>query len=429
MSTGLDIAMVSEHASPLATIGGVDAGGQNVHVAALATALARRGHRVTVYTRRDATSLPDRVELAPGVVVEHVTAGPPTDVPKDALLPYMREFAMHLADRWSAQRPDVVHAHFWMSGFASVLAARDAGVPVVQTFHALGTVKRRHQGGQDTSPPQRLRMERAVAHDAAAIVATCTDEVVELGRMGVRRGKVSVVPCGVDVSHFTPEGPAEQRPAQRHRIAVVGRLVQRKGVDDVIRALGLVPGTELLVVGGPDAEFLDVDPEVQRLRAVATSCGVADRVVFRGRVSRADLPALLRSLDLLVAVPWYEPFGLVPLEAMACGVPVVASEVGGLQDTVAERVTGELVPPRRPDVLAHRLRTLLGDPITREGFGLAGVDRARARYAWERVAADTETVYLRVLVAADADGPGGAGAGSRDARAADARPADAEVAS
>ncbi len=394
------IALVSEHASPLATIGGVDAGGQNVHVAALAAALARRGHEVVVHTRRDSARLPERVPLTPGVVVEHVTAGPARELPKDALLPYMGTFAARLADRWSAEPVDVVHSHFWMSGLAALLAARETRVPVVHTFHALGTVKQRHQGAKDTSPPQRVRIERAVARDAARIVATCTDEVVELAALGVRRTEVTVVPCGVDVAHFRPDGPpsaAAPRRTYRHRLLVVGRLVERKGVDDVIRALALVPNAELVVAGGPDASVVDGDPEVQRLRKVAADRGVGERVTFIGRVGREDLPALFRSADVVVCVPWYEPFGIVPLEAMACAVPVVASAVGGLVDTVVDGATGDLVPPRRPDVLAGTLRQLLGDPIRREGYGQAGVDRARVRYNWDRIASDTELVYAAVL--------------------------------
>src|SRR3954451_16422995 len=143
------IAMVSEHASPLAVLGGVDAGGQNVHVAALACALARHGDEVVVHTRRDDPTLPPRVTLAPGVEVDHVDAGPPTEIPKDALLPYMDAFADDLREQWEADPPDVVHAHFWMSSI-SALDATDGRIPVVQTFHALGSVKRRHQGARDT---------------------------------------------------------------------------------------------------------------------------------------------------------------------------------------------------------------------------------------------------------------------------------------
>ncbi|WP_130494116.1 glycosyltransferase [Motilibacter rhizosphaerae] len=393
------IAMISEHASPLAVVGGVDAGGQNVHVAALAAGLARRGHDVTVYTRRDTTALPDRVETADGYAVEHVLAGPPAEVPKDELLPHIPDLGRGVADRIVDERPDVVHAHFWMSGLAALLATRGTGVPVVQTFHALGTVKRRHQGTSDTSPPQRLRIERAVAHDADRIVATCSDEVAELVRMGARRTSISVVPCGVDVEHFTPTGPRLELPTtgRRHRLLVVGRLVARKGVDDVIRAMARLRDTELVVAGGPPAAEMDIDPEAVRLREVAARAGVLDRVVFLGQVTRDRMPALMRSVDALVTVPWYEPFGIVPLEAMACGLPVVASAVGGLVDTVVDGTTGLLVPPRNPEALAETLRRLLADPVRREAFGFAGVDRARARYAWDRVALDTESVYASLV--------------------------------
>ena len=152
--------MVSEHASPLATLGGVDAGGQNVHVAALAAALARRGASVVVHTRRDDPALPRRVRTGQGVTVDHVPAGPAEVVSKDTLLPYMDAFAADLHRQWSRRRPDVVHAHFWMSGYAALEAARPLGIPVVMTFHALGVVKRRHQGSRDTSPPERLDVEQ-----------------------------------------------------------------------------------------------------------------------------------------------------------------------------------------------------------------------------------------------------------------------------
>lgn len=390
------IAMVSEHASPLAAMGGVDAGGQNVHVAALSAALARQGHEVTVYTRRDRLDLPERVAVGAGVVVEHVPAGPPVDLPKDELLPFMGEFGAVLAARWLAEPPDVVHAHFWMSGLAALTGTRDLDVPVLQTFHALGVVKRRFQGDRDTSPDVRVRLERAIAVSVARVVATCADESFELIRMNVPRRSINVVPCGVDVDHFTPDGPVAPR-GTRPRLLSVGRLVERKGVDTVIRALRQVADAELVIAGGPDPAGLDSDAEVRRLRAVARSEGVADRVRFVGGVDRAAMPALLRSADVVVATPWYEPFGIVPLEAMACGVPVVASAVGGLVDSVVDGVTGTLVPARRPDHLAAALRELLGDPVRRQAYGVAGRDRACARYAWDRIARDTEVVYRDVL--------------------------------
>jgi D-inositol-3-phosphate glycosyltransferase len=387
------VAMVSEHASPLAVLGGVDAGGQNVHVGNLAMALARRGVDVVVHTRRDRPDLPARVPLYPGVVVDHVEAGPPREIPKDRLLPFMDDFADHLARRWSVWRPDVVHAHFWMSGRAALSAASRLGIPVVQTFHALGVVKRRHQGAADTSPAQRLAEERAIIRRADRLVATCSDEVTELLALGADRGRVSVVPCGVDLDLFHPDGPVESRHAGRHRLLSVGRLVERKGGADAIVALRHLPDTELIVAGGPPVEELGHDPEVRRLRGVACAAGVSARVEFRGSVPRDQLPALIRSADLVVCVPWYEPFGIVPLEAMACGVPVIASAVGGLLDTVADGVTGLQVPPRSPGDIARAARALLDDQERRLGMGSAGARRARMRYGWDRVAAATFDVY------------------------------------
>jgi D-inositol-3-phosphate glycosyltransferase len=391
------IAMVSEHASPLAALGEVDSGGQNLHVAELSSALARQGHEVVVYTRRADPELPERVDTAKGFSVVHVPAGPPDTLPKDELLPHMGEFADVLARDWRQQPPDVVHAHFWMSGLAAVLGADGLGVPVVQTFHALGSVKQRHQGRQDTSPPGRRRLERLVGRSVSRIAATCTDEVFELVRMGVPRSRISVVPCGVDIRQFGPEGPVAER-GTRHRLLAVGRLVPRKGFDIVIEALPRLPNTELLIAGGPQPSRLSADAEARRLRQVANRCGVGDRVTLLGQMSREEMPALLRSADVVVCTPWYEPFGIVPLEAMACGVPVVAAAVGGLTDTVVDGVTGRHVPPRDPTTLARVLRPLLDDPTLRQAYGAAGCDRAHARYSWDRVAVDTVQVYRRAGV-------------------------------
>jgi D-inositol-3-phosphate glycosyltransferase len=388
----LKIDMISEHASPLAALGGADTGGQNVHVAALATALGRRGHEITVCTRRDCPDLPDAVQIAPGVTVQHVPAGPARQLGKDDLLAHMPAFARWLAERWRGQPPDVAHAHFWMSGIASIWAARNCPVPVVQTFHALGRVKRRYQAGADTSPPQRIGLERIVAQQASAIIATCTEEIRELAAYGATPDTMYIVPCGVDSDHFAPARQAG-RPRLVPRVLTLGRLVPRKGVDTVIATIARIPAAELVVAGGPDPSRLDDDPEVGRLRRVADECGVARRVRFAGRVAHEDVPELLRSADVLVSDPWYEPFGIVPVEAMACGTAVIASAVGGHLDTVQDGVTGLLVPPRNPATLADRIARLLADPGWSRELGAAAATRVRARYSWDRIAADTEAVY------------------------------------
>ena len=398
------IAMVSEHASPLAVLGGVDAGGQNVHVAALSLALAARGHEVTVYTRRDDPDAPLQVPLGPGVEVVNVPAGPAEQLPKDELLPFMPEFGRWLASTWSRDGlPDVVHAHFWMSGLAALHATQAIRVPVVQTFHALGTVKRRYQGDRDTSPANRIAMETRIGRQADMIVATCTDEASELGRMGVAKDKIRVVPCGVDTALFTPVTPAAElvaaasAPPRPRRLLCVGRLVERKGVDTAIRAVAELPGFELMVAGGPEKRRLATDPEARRLLLLAEELGVADRVQLLGSVDHDLLPALIRSADLVVCTPWYEPFGIVPIEAAACGRVVVGSAVGGLLDTVVDGETGRLVTGSDPTAVADAIRDLIRDPVRKRRYEVAARYRAVALYDWDSVAAATAGAYLSLV--------------------------------
>jgi D-inositol-3-phosphate glycosyltransferase len=206
------------------------------------------------------------------------------------------------------------------------------------------------------------------------------------------------VPCGVNLDMFTPEGPRAPR-GDRHRIVSVGRFVPRKGFDVVVRALPAIPDTELVIVGGPDKAHLDSDPEARRLRELAAELGVADRVHLHGSVAREDMPAILRSADVVACTPWYEPFGIVPLEAMACSVPVVASAVGGMIDTVVHDVTGRLVKPKSHTEVADAINALMRDDFLRQSLGAAGRDRAKARYSWDRIAADTLRIYDRLVPA------------------------------
>lgn len=404
------IDLVSEHASPLAGVGGEDAGGQNVHVAALGRALAEQGATVRVHTRRDDPDLPPVVPLAPGVEVVHVTAGPPRPVPRDELWPYMDDFAAGLVQEWGRDRPAVAHAHFWMSGYASLVAGRHVGVPVALTYHALGREKRRQQGAKDTSPPERVATEDWLARRADLIVATTRAEAREHRRRGAPAQRTVVVPCGVDLADFHP-GPgaagrgAGARSRGRHlRVGVVSRLVERKGIANVIEAIAQVPGAELVIAGGPPPGRRDRDPAVEHYRDVARGLGCADRVELVGALPRHRVAALLRSVDVVACCPWYEPFGLVALEAMACGVPVVASKVGGLAETVIDGRTGLHVPPRRPAAIAEALASLADDEPRRAAMASAAASRARL-YAWDHVGRRTLTALAHL---AGAPGAGGA---------------------
>jgi D-inositol-3-phosphate glycosyltransferase len=374
------VALVSEHASPRDPLGGPDAGGQNVYVAGLATELGLRGIEVSVYVRRQDPDLPARVQFRPGVFIEYLDAGPCTMIARDALGPYMPAFAAALRSRWAVNRPDVVHAHYWMSGLASLDGIAALRIPFVQTFHALGMVKRRVLGDQDTSPPERVSAEAFLSRVADAVLATSGTELRELRQVQASRHEISVVPCGVDTDLFSPDGPKENK-SDRKRIVVVGRLVRRKGVDEVVRALKWLPTVELVIVGGSGGS----DPDTDRIQAIAQAEGVTDRVILRGPLPNREIPRVLRSADVVVCFPWYEPFGIVAIEAMACGRPVLAAAVGGLTETVVDGTTGILVAPRDPEALARAADALLGNQPKCTRMGEAGRRRAVELYDWQHV--------------------------------------------
>jgi D-inositol-3-phosphate glycosyltransferase len=370
------IAVVSEHASPL-----TDDLGQGTHVAQLSAALQDLGNEVVVYTRRDDEAAPERIHTAAGYDVVHVPAGPARKLSENEVVPHLGEFAEFLERRWRPCPPDVVHAHHWTSGLAAVIGTRRCRVPVVHSCDAGGT--------GDHQP--RADAERLVARRASWIMAPSPPEASALRRLGVRRDRISVVPSGVDVDHFQPDGPAAGR-GRPHRLVTVGDLLPCNGFTDVIAALSAVEDAELVIAG----RILDGGGFADELRRLAGELGVLDRVVFAGEVPGARLPALLRSADVVVCAPWSDPFGVVALAAMACGVPVVATAVGALEDVVVHDITGLHVPPREPRVLARSLRRLLGDRTLREELGTAARDRVLARHSRDRLGKEALAVYQHV---------------------------------
>jgi D-inositol-3-phosphate glycosyltransferase len=328
---------------------------EQVHdVSALSDALRRRGHEVT--------------------------ADAPT------ALPHLGDFIAGLRDRWSATPPDVVHTHFWTSGLAGALAARDLGVPVVHSCHGLGIAAAPGDRASD-----RLDVERLLAREAALLIASCPSEASDLTRLGVRRARLRVIPAGVDTGTFTPDGPRARRTLP-YRVVAFGELRQDSGLREIVSALPTLEDTELVVVCEPGRTGGDGEREMRELRALAREHGVSGRVVRTERRSRS-LPSLLRSADVVLDLPWYDRSGSSALEAMACGIPVIATPVGGLLDAVVDGVTGRYVPTRSPGVLARTLRLLLDNEVERYEFGIAARDRVTARYTWDRVAESTVRAY------------------------------------
>jgi glycosyltransferase involved in cell wall biosynthesis len=370
---------------------GADPRGQALRVATLAGTLADLGHQVTVYARKDSPARP-RSENAGGVRFEYVPAGAAAPLPQDRLLPQLGAFSAELAQRWQQQPPDVVHAHFWTSGLAALAATRGTQIPVVQTFHSLGARRTCARPADDAVV--RARMEGLVARTVRSVLAGSSAELSQLAGLGVPRAAITVVPFGVDTSRFEPAGPAARR-GKRPRLLAAAPSSREHGLDTVIRALAALPGAELLIAGGPPRAEICDDPILQDLARLAEQAGVSDRVMFAGKVSQARIPALLRSADLFVHVASDEPSGILPVEAMACGTPVVAAAGGADQDAVVDGATGVLVAPGSAGALARRIRQLLASPMMLEGFGIAAADRARSRYSWERVGQETLAAYER----------------------------------
>jgi D-inositol-3-phosphate glycosyltransferase len=409
MSAGRRIAMISEHASPLASLGGVDAGGQNVYVGQLARHLAMLGIEVDVFTRRDDPAQPDIVEWCEGVRVMHVDAGPPCPLPKEELLPHMPAFADEMSARWERGRAyELIHANFWMSGLVAATLQERFGVPFVVTFHALGKVRRAHQGDADRFPDERFAIEERIVRTATHIVAECPQDEHDLITLyDADPARIDVIPAGFDPSELTPVGRAVARralglPARDRIVAHVGRMVPRKGVDDAIRGFARFAArsdasASMVVAGGSGRAQGGPDRETRRLMQVAHEEGVRDAVRFLGHVERPMLRTVYSAADAFVTTPWYEPFGITPLEAMACGTPVVGSNVGGIRFTVRDGETGFLVPPRDPDAIAARLQELFENPALMAALRRQAIRRVHDLFTWRHVASQIAVLYDRVL--------------------------------
>jgi D-inositol-3-phosphate glycosyltransferase len=405
------IALISEHASPLGILGGIDSGGQNLYVGELAKQLAAIGHEVDVFTRRDSDLLPEVAQWVNGVRIIHVKAGPPTYVRKEDMLPYMEQFTSFVLRFIKRQRLryDLVHANFWMSGLVACEIKKALGIPFVITFHALGRVRRLYQGETDEFPDARFAVEDRIVAEADHIVAECPQDEEDLIRLyNADPSRTTIIPCGFDPGEFWPISKSMARVvlgyAPDERIVLqVGRLVPRKGVDNVIQAVACLKhehamSVRLVIVGG-SAD--DADPrireEVARLQEIAESERIADHVEFAGRRGRDDLKYFYSSADVFVSTPWYEPFGITPLESMACGTPVIGSNVGGIKFTVRDTETGYLVPPRDPAALAERIAHLYKHPKLMGLLGRQAVRRVNDLFTWQRVARAMNNLYEEVI--------------------------------
>jgi D-inositol-3-phosphate glycosyltransferase len=400
------VALISEHASPLADLGGVDTGGQNVYVAQLAKHLAKTGYKVDVFTRKDDAGLADIVNWVDGVRVINVKGGPEATIVKEDLLQYMDEFKNNMVKFIMKNNIDysLVHANFFMSALVAMGIKEELGIPFVVTFHALGHVRRIYQAEADKFPVERLAIEEEAVRQASLIVAECPQDKEDLMQYyNAPEDKISIVPCGFSANEFYPMDKEAARrvlglPQDEHIILQLGRMVPRKGVDNVIEALAKVKvkskPVRLVIVGG-ECEELEEDkcPEYARLLNIAREHGVVEKILFAGRKDRSRLKFYYAASDLFVTTPWYEPFGITPLEAMACGTPVIGANVGGIKYSVKDGETGLLVNPHNAVELAGAISDLLNDPAMLNEMGTNAIDRVNEHFTWAKVAQQISMVY------------------------------------
>jgi D-inositol-3-phosphate glycosyltransferase len=408
------VAMLSVHTCPLASLGGKETGGMNVYIRDLSRELGRRGIAVDCFTRSQNPDIP-RIndKLGPNGRVIHLPAGPEAPYDKNRVVEHLPEFVHHALGfaRREGLRYDVIHSHYWLSGLAALQLRPAWGAPVVQMFHTLGHMKNSVAARpEEWEAEQRIEGESRVMASADRLVAATPLERAQMVWLyGADASRVSVVPCGVDLNLFCPIAPDEARralglPAGRKVVLFVGRIEPLKGIDTLLRAMALVapaiPGWQedlsVIIIGGaPGAGFAQTNAELARLQQLRAELGIEDLVTFQGAQDQDSLVYYYSAAEMVVMPSHYESFGMVALEAMACGTPVVASKVGGLAFSVQDGETGFLVPGGDPTALATRIQQLLTDDQLRQRLGQQAAHWAR-RYSWPTVAKQVLEVYEAV---------------------------------
>ena len=405
------IAFISEHASPLAALGSVDSGGQNVYVAETARQLSKQGFEIDIFTRWEDPATPQIVRWCAGIRVIHLKAGPVKSVPKEQLLTHMPEFRDSMLDFVinRGKKYMAIHAHFFMSAMVAADIKKILGIPFIVTFHALGIIRRIHQGLNDSFPPERIDIEKRIVTEADHLIAECPQDKMDLIHYyKADPKKIIIIPCGFSTKEFQPVSKTEARSIlhlgpNEKVLLQLGRMVPRKGVDNVIRALSILKKQgctcRLIVVGGECGNNDPAnDPEINRLKEIAFEEGVSELVHFAGKKSRKELKYFYSAADIFITTPWYEPFGITPLEAMACGTPVIGSNVGGIKFSVVDGQTGFLVPPADPAALAQKTAELLNDTPLMLQMRLNSLNRVTELFTWNNVCDELAELYDHIIM-------------------------------
>lgn len=396
--------LISMHGDPLARLGGVQSGGQNVYVRQVALGLQRLGWEVDVFSHWQDPTAQHQEKLGPRGRVLRLAAGRREFIPKDELYHHVPAFAAELKDcvERDKRRYDIIHSNYWLSGLAGLYLKEYLGIPQVHTSHSLGSVKAREMKGEGLHLLRRLEAEKKIVQTVDCLVATAPEERASLIRdYGARCERIALIPCGVDPGLFHPGDRQASKAAlglAGKRVALyVGRHEENKGLRTLLAAL------EVLVKDDPrfarDVRVLIVGGDVwdkERLDEELLARGLAGWVAAVGPKPQEELALYYRAAEVCVMPSYYETFGLVAVEAMACGTPVIASRVGGLKFTVVDGVTGYLVPPRDPGALAARLAEVLGEPPLALRLGQAAARRVQHLFTWPRVVERLSLLYDEV---------------------------------
>jgi glycosyltransferase involved in cell wall biosynthesis len=402
------IALISVHGDPAIEIGKEEAGGQNVYVRQVGEALAKQGWQVDMFTRKSSASDATIVQHSLNCRTIRLTAGPEEFIPRDSLFEYLPEFVEELLkfQQQAGIRYRLVHTNYWLSSWVGMQLKKKLGVKQVHTYHSLGAVKYKSVTTIPIIATTRLATEKAVLETGDRIVATSPQEKEHMRSLVSQKGKIDIIPCGTDIRRFGSIDPQQARAQlgispESKVVLYVGRFDQRKGIETLVRAVNLSKlrgNSDLkLIIGGGSRPGQSDGMERDRIESIVDELGMRDFTIFPGRLGDTDLHVYYAAADVCVVPSHYEPFGLVAIEAMASGVPVVASDVGGLQFTVVPEETGLLAPPKDEVAFAEAIDRILSHPEWRNQLGHNARKRVEEMFSWDGVASQLGELYTKLL--------------------------------
>jgi D-inositol-3-phosphate glycosyltransferase len=405
------IALISDHADPAAEIGSEEAGGQNVYVRHVGETLATLGWHVDMFTRKVHADDAAIVQHSPHCRTIRLKAGAEAYIPRDRLFEHMPEFVRSFETFQVSQglHYPLIHTNYWLSAWAGLELKKTNGIQLVHTYHSLGAVK--YQSLTDlTDLPQianiRLKIERDILEKANCVVATSPQEAESLRSLVSTRGQIEIIPCGTDINNFRLTSKADARTklkldSREKVILYVGRFDPRKGIETLVRACALLKekdtdNLKLVIVGGSSPDMPDGD-ERTRIEHIVDELGMRESTLFAGKIGHDILPLYYTAADVCVIPSHYEPFGLVAIEAMACGVPVVASNVGGLKFTIIPEETGLLVEPKDIKAFASGIHRILFDELWARKMRNQASANVNQRFSWAGVTIQLSELYRHIL--------------------------------